>query len=57
MRRHSVLAMINDLVPPMLDGAKENVEEIGLSRDYFKGTMFAADSGYHSKSEYPEVHG
>jgi len=33
----------------MLDGAMENLEKIGLSRDYFKGTTFAADSGYHSK--------
>jgi transposase len=39
----------HDLVPPMMDGAKENVEEIGLSSDYFKGAMFTADSGYHSK--------
>jgi hypothetical protein len=39
----------HDLVPPMLDGAKENVEKIGLPRDYFKGAMFTADSGYHSK--------
>jgi transposase len=38
-----------NLVPPMLSGAMENLEKIGLSRDYFKGTMFAADSGYHSK--------
>jgi len=37
------------LVPPMLDGAVKNLEKIGLSRDYFKGTTFAADSGYHSK--------
>ena len=39
----------HDLVPPMLDGAKENVEEIGLPGDYFKDAMFTADSGYHSK--------
>jgi hypothetical protein len=37
------------LVPPLLDGARENLEKIGLSRDYFRGTTFAADSGYHSK--------
>ena len=37
------------LVPPMLDGAMENLEKIGLSRDYFRGKTFAADSGYHSK--------
>ena len=39
----------HDLVPPMVDGAKENVEEIGLPGDYFNGAMFTADSGYHSK--------
>jgi len=39
----------HNLVPPMLSGAMENLEKIGLTRDYFKGTMFAADSGYHSK--------
>ena len=39
----------HDLVPPMLDGAMENLEKIGLSREYFKGTTFTADSGYHSK--------
>jgi transposase len=39
----------HDLVPPMLDGAMENLNKIGLSRDYFKGTTFTADSGYHSK--------
>jgi hypothetical protein len=37
------------LVPPMLDGAMENLDKIGLTRDYFKGTTFTADSGYHSK--------
>jgi transposase len=39
----------HDLVPPMLDGAIENVEEIGLPGNYFEGAMFTADSGYHSK--------
>ena len=39
----------HDLVPPMMDGAKENVKEIGLPEDYFKEAMFTADSGYHSK--------
>jgi transposase len=39
------------LVPPMLDGAMENLEKVGLSRDYFKGTTIAADSGYHSKMD------
>ncbi len=39
----------HDLVPPMLDGAIENVKKMGLPRDYFKGAILTADSGYHSK--------
>lgn len=35
-------------VPPMLDGARENMEGIGQSPDYFKGKTFTADSNYHS---------
>jgi transposase len=37
-------------VPPMLDGAKENLKKIGLQEDYFKGKLFAADSDYHSRT-------
>ena len=37
-------------IPPMLDGAKENLEKIGLPEDYFKGKLFAADSDYHSRT-------
>jgi hypothetical protein len=37
-------------VPPMLDGAKENLKKIGLPEDYFKGKLFAADSDYHSRT-------
>jgi transposase len=36
------------LVPPMIDGAKENVKEIGLPENYFKDKIFTADSDYHS---------
>ena len=35
-------------VPPMLDGAKENLKEIGLPEDYLEGKIFTADSDYHS---------
>jgi len=35
-------------VPPMLDGARENMVSIGHARDYFKGKPFTADSNYHS---------
>jgi transposase len=32
---------------PMLDGAKENIQQIGHGEDYFKGKIFAADTNYH----------
>jgi len=32
----------------MIDGARENMEQIGHT-DYFKGKTLTADSGYHSK--------
>jgi len=38
----------SDLIPPMLDGAKENMQAIGESEDYFAGKTFTADSNYHS---------
>jgi hypothetical protein len=36
------------LIPPMLDGARENIQAIGQSKDYFSEKTFTADSGYHS---------
>lgn len=36
------------LMPPMLDGAKENIEAIGLGEDYFEKKIFTADANYHS---------
>ncbi len=40
------------LIPPMIDGAKENMNQIGQadSAEYFAGKTLTADSGYHSKS-------
>jgi len=38
----------NDNLPPVIDGAKENLERIGKSQDYFKGKILTADSSYHS---------
>ena len=40
-----------DLVPPMIDGTKENMEKNGHedSDEYFQGKIFTADSAYHSK--------
>ena len=34
-------------IPPMLDGAKQNMEEIGHGGDYFKDTVLVADVNYH----------
>jgi transposase len=36
-------------VPPMLEGAKAHVQALGLPEDYFAGTIFSADSNYHSE--------
>ena len=38
------------LIPPVLEGAKENMRAIGYGEDYFKGKTFTADSNYHSPS-------
>jgi transposase len=40
-------AQDHHLVPPILDGAKQNIEAIGQSEDYFVGKTFTADSNYH----------
>jgi transposase len=37
-------------VPPMLDGAKQNMERIGCDEGYFTGKVLTADSLYHSPS-------
>jgi transposase len=38
----------NDNLPPVVDGAKENLESIGKPADYFEGKILTADSSYHS---------
>ncbi len=38
----------NDNLPPVVDGAKENLESIGKGKDYFEGKVITADSSYHS---------
>jgi transposase len=38
----------NDNLPPVVDGAKKNLECIGKSKDYFEGKIVTADSSYHS---------
>jgi len=37
-------------VPPVLEGAKQNMKAIGHSEDYFKGAILTADSNYHSRT-------
>jgi hypothetical protein len=37
----------HSLIKPMLDGAKENLKEIGIDEDYFEGKILTADSNYH----------
>ncbi len=34
-------------IPPMLDGAKENIKEIGQEGDYFEDKILVADVNYH----------
>jgi len=36
------------LIPPVLDGAKENMRVIGYGEDYFVGKILAEGSNYHS---------
>ena len=38
----------NDNLPPVVDGAKKNLERIGKGSDYFEGKILTADSSYHS---------
>src|SRR5512135_1355520 len=40
-------AQDHHLIPPVLDGAKENMEAIGCGEEYFAGKIFTADSNYH----------
>jgi transposase len=38
----------NDNLPPVVDGAKQNLKSIGKPQDYFEGKIVTADSSYHS---------
>ncbi len=38
----------NANLPPVIDGAKQNLKSIGKRKDYFEGTILTADSSYHS---------
>jgi hypothetical protein len=40
----------HDHLPPILDGAKENLKTPGYREDYFKGKILTADTGYHSQT-------
>lgn len=36
-------------LPPVIDGAKKSMKELGHGGDYFEGTTFTADTNYHSE--------
>jgi hypothetical protein len=38
----------NENLPPVVDGAKQNLKSIGKGSDYFEGKILTADSSYHS---------
>jgi transposase len=38
----------NENLPPVVDGAKENLQSIGNPSDYFEDKILTADSSYHS---------
>ena len=38
----------NANLPPVVDGAKKNLESTGKGKDYFEGKILTADSSYHS---------
>jgi hypothetical protein len=40
----------NQHLAPMVDGAKENLKNIGQSEDYFEDKIFTADTNYHNQS-------
>jgi len=37
-----------DNIPPMIDGAKNNLQRVGKPKNYFEGNVLTADSNYHS---------
>jgi len=45
----------NDLIKPMIDGARENFEAIGRKEDIFEKAKVVADSGYHSEESVKAV--
>jgi len=38
----------NENLPPVIDGAKENIQNIGKPEDYFEDKILTADASYHS---------
>jgi transposase len=40
----------NAHLPPMIEGAKENIKKIGQKEDYFEDKILAADSNYHNQT-------
>jgi hypothetical protein len=39
----------NQNVAPMVDGAKENLKNIGQGEDYFEDKILTADTNYHNQ--------
>lgn len=48
-------AQEHDVLKPMIEGTRENFEEIGCQKDIFEKTKLVADSGYHTESNMQMV--
>jgi len=48
-------AQEHDLLEPMIDGTRNNFEEIGNKQDVFEKAKLVADSGYHTESNMQMV--
>ena len=42
-------------IPPLIDSAKETMQALEHGEDYFEGTIFTADSNYHSEENLRNV--
>ncbi len=48
-------AQEHDILEPMIEGTKENFQEIGRENDVFEKAKLVADSGYHTESNMKMV--
>jgi transposase len=46
----------NEHLAPMVDGAKENLKNIGQPEDYFEDKIFTADTNYHNQITLEKCH-